>query len=52
MLLKKFLNWSLKMLWPMSSYETSMLLLTTGIFVKILNGSERKCEETVGLHLD
>jgi hypothetical protein len=40
MLLKKFLNWSLKMLWPMCSYETSMLLLATGIFVRILNGGE------------
>ncbi len=41
MLLTKFLNWSLKMLLVMCCYEISMLLVATGIFVRMLNCRER-----------
>jgi hypothetical protein len=41
MLLTKFLNWSLKVLLVMCCYEISMLLVATGIFVRMLNCRER-----------
>lgn len=42
MLLNKFLNWSLKMLLAMCCFEISLLLLATGIFVRMLNSREKK----------
>jgi hypothetical protein len=42
MLLTKFLNWSLKMLLVMCCHEISILLLATGIFLRMLNSRERK----------
>ncbi len=41
-LLSKLLNWSLKMLQVMCCEQISMLLLATGISVRMLNGRERK----------
>jgi hypothetical protein len=41
-LLNEFLNWSLKMLLVICCYQTSMLLLTTGISVRTMNSRERK----------
>jgi hypothetical protein len=38
----EFLKWSLTMLVVMCCYQTSMLLLATGISVRMLNGRERK----------
>jgi hypothetical protein len=40
-LLNNFLNYSLKM---MLSYQTSMLLLATGMSVRMLNSRDRKKE--------
>jgi hypothetical protein len=37
-----FLNWSLKILGAVCWYQTSMLLLATGISVRKLNGRERR----------
>ncbi len=42
MLLNEFLNWSMKMLHVMRCYQTSMLLVATLIFVRMLNNKERK----------
>ncbi len=41
-LLNKFLNWHLEILLAMFCYEISMLLMTTGISVRMLNGREWK----------
>jgi hypothetical protein len=41
-LLSKFLDWSLEMLLVKCCYQTSMLLLATGISLRMLNGRERK----------
>jgi hypothetical protein len=41
-LLNKFLNWHLEILLGMCCYEISMLLMATGISVRMLNGREWK----------
>jgi hypothetical protein len=42
MLLNGFLNWSLKMLVVMCCYQTSILLLVTGISVGMLNWQRKE----------
>jgi hypothetical protein len=42
MLLKGFSNWSLKMLQVMCCNKASMLLLATGIYVRMLNNRDVK----------
>jgi hypothetical protein len=50
MLLNKFLNWSLKMLLAMCCFEISLLLLATGIFVRMFE--QQRKERGVKKQLD
>jgi len=49
----EFLKWNLTILLVMCHCQTSMLLLATGISVRMLNARERKrWDEIAGSHLD
>jgi hypothetical protein len=53
MLLNRCFNWILKMLQAMYCYQTCVLLMATGISVRMFNDrKEKKFAETASLHLD
>ncbi len=50
---QQVLNWILKILQAMYCYRTCMLLMASGISVRMFNDrKEKKCAETASLHLD